>query len=139
MDEYLYQYVKYIDIHAKMDDIDILKWVSQFDVLIKFKDGRIYIYDTFVNMFRFIKYTSKELNEQEFKKEFGRRLQELMARRHVTQLYLADQLNTRQQMISRYINGESLPSTYITAKILDILNCTMDDLLFIPTILKLYL
>lgn len=139
MDEYLYQYVKYIDIHATMNDIDILKWVSQFDILIKFKDGRIYIYDTFINMFRFIKYNYSELSEQEFKLEFSKRLQELMARRHVTQEYLADKLGTRQSMVSRYITGDSLPSTYMTAKIIDILDCKLEDLLFIPTILKLYL
>ena len=139
MDEYLYQYAKMININVTMDDIDILKWVSQFDVLIKFTDGRIYIYDTYLNMFRYIKYKSKELSFQEFKFEFGRRLQELMERRHISQTYLANKLDTRQPMISRYINGNDLPSTYMTVKILDILNCTMDDLLFIPTILKLYL
>ena len=139
MDEYLYQYAEMININVTMDDIDILKWVSQFDVLIKFTDGRIYIYDTYLNMFRYIKYKSKELSFQEFKFEFGRRLQELMERRHISQTYLADKLDTRQPMISRYINGSDWPSTYMTVKILDILNCTMDDLLFIPTILKLYL
>lgn len=139
MDEYLYQYVKYIRLHATINDVDILKWVGPFDILIKFKDGEMYIFDTYTNMYRYIKYKTKELTESEWKFEFSKRLQEMMLRKHITQEYLSSRLRMSQPMVSKYIKGTSMPSGFIMSKILDILDCDIEDLLFIPNILKTYL
>ena len=136
--ELLLPYAQMCRLNCTIDDIKILKRITQHDIFIVFKDGDKYIFDTFANGFRWLKYKDANLTEQEWNFEFRQRLKDLMARKYITQEDIAKKLNTNQQTISRYINGESIPNAYRMNQLMNILNCGVKDLWFIPLLLKRY-
>lgn len=131
MDTYNWQYVMKIDPFAKKEDVIEIKEINEWDLLITFKNGKKFIYDTFTNYYRGVFYeTVDELTDEQEKKEFSRRLRILMKRKFITQEQLAELLGTSQTMISRYMNGQCLPSVLIVRKIAKILDCSMDELFY---------
>lgn len=136
--KFLLNYAKKVRLNAKISDIKILKWLNDYDILIIFKDGEKYIYDTYTDYYRFIKYNSQYLTKRQWRLEFKDRLQQLMDRKNITQMKLAKLTKTSQPMISKYVSGESIPSAYMMSKIIEALQCTIYDILIIPYILKNY-
>jgi putative transcriptional regulator len=131
MDNYNWQYVMKIDPFAKEEDVIEIKEINEWDLLITFKNGKKFIYDTFTNYYRGVFYeTVDELTDEQEKKEFSRRLRILMKRKFITQEQLAELLGMTQTMISRYINGKALPSVLVVRKIAKILDCSMDELFY---------
>lgn len=135
-DYLLWPYVTSINPFAKKDDIKVLRWVSDYDVLIIFNDNKKYIYDTYTGYHRYLKYNKPYLTKKEWEYEFKQRLQEVVQRKKITQEYLAEKIETTQQMVSRYLTGDAVPTAYTMNKIIDALNCKVNDLIFIPTLLK---
>lgn len=135
----LWPYVNICRLNSKREDVKTLCWVSDYDVLIIFTDGTMYIYDTFINMYRIIRYNTPNLTEEEWRFEFGRRLHDLLQRKYITETDFAHMLGIQQPALNRYIKGKVTPNAYILNKILTILEITADQLLFIPYILKKYL
>lgn len=135
----LMPYVNTCRMNSKREDVKTLCWVSDYDVLIIFNDNTIYIYDTFLNMYRIIKYKTAELTEEEWRIEFGRRLHDLLQRKFITETSFAQMLNISLPALNRYIKGKVTPNAYMLNKILTILEIKADQLLFIPFILKTYL
>ena len=135
----LWPYVNICRNKSKHEDVKTLCKVSDYDILIIFNDGTIYIYDTFINMYRTIKYTRPELTEEEWRFEFGRRLHDLLQRKYITETDFAKMLNLQLPSLNRYIKGKVTPNAYMLNKILTILEIKADQLLFIPFILQRYL
>ena len=50
-----------------------------------------------------------------------------MNRKWVTQEELARRINSSQQMVSRYLTGQSIPSALTLKKIADALDCNVND------------
>ena len=112
-------------------DIAELKELNEWDLLISFKDGRRVLYDRFTGYHKNIFYNNiNELTEEQEKKEFAYRLRSLMKRKWITQEQLAEQLNTTQAMISRYVRGETMPSVLMVRKIAKALECSIDDFFY---------
>lgn len=132
----LWQYVSMVNPFVSKKDIKVLKYVSDYDILIIFNDNRKYIYDTFTGYHRYLKYTNSNLSKEEWEFEFRRRLQELLQRKCISQEELAKRIETKQQVISRYLTGERVPVAYMMNKIIDALDCTIYDIMFIPILLK---
>lgn len=109
------------------------------DILIKFKDGTIYIYDTFLNGYRKLKYSTNELTKKEFNYEFGRRLHDILQRKGITESDFAEKMGWALPALNRYIKGNVTPNAYTMNKMINILDISADQLLFIPFILKKYL
>lgn len=135
----LWSYVNICRTNSKKEDVQTLCWVSDYDVLIIFTDGTIYIYDTFIGMYRIIKYKTSKLTEEEWRFEFGRRLHDILQRKFITETDFAQMLGIQQPALNRYIKGKITPNAYLLNKILTILDIKADELLFIPYILKTYL
>lgn len=135
-DESLLQYAKYIKTNIDINDIKILEYITDYDILIIFNNDKKYIYDTFLNSYRYLKYNKKDLTEEEWLYEYGDRLKQIMKRKNISQNQLASYINIDQSLISRYISGQCIPSSFIFYKIMDALNCTTKDILFVPYILK---
>ena len=135
----LWPYVIHIRPLAKEEDVKVLQWVSKDDILIIFVDGKKYIYDVLTEMIRYVRYNDiNDMTNDDWIREFKERLNIMLTRSCINQSELAKKLGTSQQMVSRYISGKDMPSTYIINKIINILNCELDDLFLIPYILKTY-
>ena len=69
------------------------------------------------------------MSELELLELFSRNLKRMMKEDHMKEEYLADEVGVSQSMISRYINGQSMPSFLIVVKIADVLFCSLDEFL----------
>ncbi len=69
------------------------------------------------------------VNETEFRKNFGNKLNKLRKQRGLTQQELAIQLNYSDKAISKWERGESLPDTYTLYLIADFFSVSIDNLL----------
>ena len=135
----LWPYVIHIRPLAKKEDVKVLQWISKDDVLIIFTDNKKYIYDTLTGMSRYIRYNDiEDMTNDDWVREFKDRLNIMLARSYMNQSEFAKKLGTTQPMVSRYISGRDMPSTYIINKIINVLDCELDDLFLIPHILKTY-
>jgi transcriptional regulator with XRE-family HTH domain len=67
------------------------------------------------------------MDDSQMRLNFRRRLQTIMNRKWVTQEELAQRINSSQQMISRYLTGQSIPSALTIKKIADALDCNVND------------
>ena len=70
----------------------------------------------------------KDNEEYEWGRCFGRNLQCMLHKKQIDQGYLARQLGTTDAMISRYIHGIAIPSVYKVARIAEILDCDISEL-----------
>ena len=104
--------------------------ISDYEIVIKLKNGDKFIYDNFYNIVKFQTYDNDNLTEEQERKEFAKNLKKLLAYKRITQEGLAEKLGTSQTMISRYINGQYMPSSIVIRKISKILNCSIDDLFY---------
>lgn len=59
---------------------------------------------------------------------FSKNLKRVMEEDNISQKELADEIGVSQQMISKYISGENIPSVPILLEISDYLCCTLDEL-----------
>lgn len=115
----------------KKEEIESYMYISPYDIFIKFKDGRKYIYDQSRNYLRPILYKHYELTEEEFKKEFSIRLRSYMGRHHITQEDMAKRIGTGQTMLYRYCNGLVLPSIYKMQLIANVLGYPLESFFYI--------
>ena len=124
----LWQYVMQINPFTKREDVEEIKELTNWDLLITFVDGRKILYDRCTGYFKNISYNNiTELTDEQEKAEFAYMLRSLMARKHVTQEEMANRINTSQTMISHYMNGRTIPNVITLRKIAKVLECSMDD------------
>lgn len=60
---------------------------------------------------------------------FSRNLKRMMKEDHMKEEYLADEIGISRSMVSRYVNGQSMPSFLTVVKIADVLFCSLDEFL----------
>ena len=124
--DFLYKYVISNNPFIHEEDIESYESLNEHDLLIAYKNGTREIYDTFNNTSRRINCVNKS-DDEKMRLNFRRRLQSIMSRKWVTQEELAKRINTSQQMISRYLTGQSIPSALTLKKIADALDCNVND------------
>ena len=126
--DFLYKYV--INNNPFINEEDILSYeaLNEHDLLITYKNEKKEIYDTYNNTSRRInRPDSNNIDDSQMRLNFRRRLQTIMNRKWVTQEEIAQRLNSSQQMISRYLTGQSIPSALTIKKIADALDCNVND------------
>lgn len=64
------------------------------------------------------------ISEKEWIREFSRRLNKMMKLRRISQKQLANMIGVTEHMISRYVNGKSVPKPYIIQLISRSLRCS---------------
>lgn len=67
------------------------------------------------------------MNENELLKIFSKNLKRLMEEENMFQEDLANEIGVSREMISRYMNGHSLPSFITIIKMSEALFCSLDD------------
>lgn len=106
---------------------------SRYCILATLKDGSKVEFNSLDNTIRDVTrlYTydsSKSIDEDVWRKEFGRKLQRAMTEKNVTQERLSETTGISRQMLSRYVRGTSTPSGYILSRLVDILKCDIREL-----------
>ena len=126
MSEFLFRYVLNNNPYMLKENMESYKALNEHDLLVTYKNGSMEIFDTFLNTSRQVNKIQNN-NEEQLKLSFKRKLQTLMNRRWVTQEELAKRINSSQQMVSRYLTGQSIPSAITLKKIADALNCNINE------------
>ncbi len=106
------------------------KWINEYDLFVEFSDGKKYYYDGFIGSNRLIPYTENNLSQEEWNFEFRMRLKQQIERRFINQENLAEKLHSTQAMISRYINGDVIPTPYRIYQLACAIGCEYKDLIF---------
>jgi DNA-binding XRE family transcriptional regulator len=127
MNKFLRDCLRHINPFARDEDIVEAIMLNEYDVLFVFKNGNKVVYDSFEQTFTSIRYGSNDLTDEQYKKEFSVILRKIMNRKHVNQEELARRVGTTQPMISRYINGDAMPSFTMMIKLAKALDCSTDD------------
>ena len=112
-------------------DIDKVVEYKELDftrVQVTLQDGSRYLYNSGGTYVRRLPKDSKHLTDHEFRREFGRRLQEIMYLKCITQQELADRTGLSQPQINNYINGKNTPSFRVVDLIAKAIGCSTDDL-----------
>lgn len=130
MDSYTLDHIKHIDPFIQEDDIEEVSMINEYDMFVKFKDGRKYIYDTYQGSFSGFYPENHELTDAEWNRSFKTRLRRIMNRNDITQEELADRLNVSRRTITRYVNGETIPSSLMLKKISLALDCPLDEFFY---------
>ena len=104
--------------------------VNNSELIITLKDGSIFLYDDTEKSIRALPKDKDNLSEDEWRKEFGKRLRKKMNRVGISQNDLALELDITQPQVSCYVNGKVTPSFYIIDKIAKLLKCSIDDLTY---------
>lgn len=102
-----------------------------YELVVTLNDGSKFLYDDFSNSIRNLPIDSDNMNEDEFKREFGFRLKKIMNRRNITQEELSEMTGISRIMISHYFNQKCLPSFYNVDKIAKALGCSINELTYI--------
>ena len=104
---------------------------SKYSILVELDDGSRMEYDGIHNTVRDVTkhYVSdQQVNEEDWRKEFGHRLRQAMAARGINQEALSDISGISRQMLTRYVRGHSTPSGYNLTRLSEILKCDIRDL-----------
>lgn len=126
IEKYWYNVLK-INPFVTRDDVEEIIEYNKWDIVIIFKNGQRYSYDTLTDYHRLIFYNDvAELTEEQEAREFARKLLKMMQRKWITQEELAERIGTSQTMISRYITGQCIPNYRVVVKIAKVLNCSTD-------------
>ncbi len=68
-----------------------------------------------------------EMNEEVWRKEFGRKLRRAIIERGISQEILSGRTGISRQMLSRYVSGNSTPSGYILSRLAEALECDVRE------------
>lgn len=101
------------------------------ELIITLEDGTILQYDIPNETLRELPSEDYEWSEEEYRREFGRRLSRVMLHKRVTQMELSKRTGITQTTISKYMTGKATPSSYNFRKIINALNCSVDYLMLI--------
>lgn len=106
---------------------------GRYCILIELADGSKIEYNSIDNTVRdvtrfYIREPNVSVNEEMWRKEFGRKLHRAIVDRGITQEQLSDMTGISRQMLSRYVRGNSTPSGYILTRLSEILECDVREL-----------
>ena len=99
-------------------DLDELIFISD--------DNSLWCYEDTNNTVHCIFDNCKNVSDDEYRKEFGRRLKKIMLKERITQDDLTQKTGITQCAISKYVNGISVPSFTNAVKIADALHYSVD-------------
>lgn len=106
---------------------------GHYSIVARLYDGSRIEYNSLDNSIRdvtrfYIRETNSALDEESWRKEFGRQLRHRIVERGINQERLSDLTGISRQMLSRYVNGNSTPSGYVLTRLSEILECDVRDL-----------
>lgn len=100
-------------------------------IIVDLNDGGSVLYDDLAHTIRVVPRDSNKLSEKECATEFARRLRRLMNLNDITQGELSVRTGVSVAMLSRYMNGKSIPSFWAVDRIAKALGCSADEFRYI--------
>lgn len=120
----LYPKTSAVAVHIKLDG-----WNN---LIVKLKGGSTVLYDDYTGSCRLLPVEKDGyLSEDEFKREFGKRLQSIMKKLHIKQKTLSEAAGINSVSLNHYVNGRAVPTSYVAYKIAKVLGCSIEDLLYL--------
>lgn len=107
------------------------RFLNDNEILVRLDDGTQILYDYILNGKRYIKYKGK-LTDEENKKEFRFRLRAMILHSGISQKDFAERIGITEVSLSRYLNGQRIPTFVILKKMANVLHCKVDDFYFEP-------
>lgn len=105
---------------------------DRMEITIWFEDGKKAIYNYFRKTVRTLhcqrSYDDNHPSEEDWKKDFATILKKRMESRNVKQKELSEYTGISQQLVSRYLNGKSVPSAYNLTILAKALGCSPTEL-----------
>lgn len=109
---------------------ELIEPYGRFEYLVTLKDGRKLIFDLDDNSIHKLFDRNEDISEEDFKREFARRLRRRLWHTTMNQEELAERIGISQAQISKYLNGKALPSFLIMDKLARVLKCDVDDFMY---------
>ena len=106
--------------------------IRDMETIFYMKDGSKVIFDALDRTAIYIKPrtdSDAELSEEEWRKEFSRKLKRKLAMRNISQKNLAVQTGMPYNTVCRYARGDRTPDIFIIKKIAKALNCEVVELI----------
>ena len=106
---------------------------GRYSILVTLDDESRLEYNSTDNSIRdvtkfYIRERTLDVDEESWRKEFGRKLQRVIAEKGMTQEKLSEVTGISRQMMSRYVRGTSTPSGYILSRLVEALGCDVREL-----------
>lgn len=99
-----------------------------FELVVRLDDGEIVLYDDMLKAIRTLPNEDELTIEDNFTREFGKRLRSVLCHKCITQQELSEMTGIPRPILSRYITGKTCPSLYKANKIARALDCSLDEL-----------
>ena len=118
-------------LYTRYSEDEIATWYrsGRYEITVKFKDGRIIIWDYETKTRKYIHSEEQSFNnEEEWRKIFSSNLKKAMNDRYITQLELSERTGISIQSLSKYINEKATPSAYNIELIANALGCSTSEL-----------
>lgn len=119
-----------LDFPSAFAQVDEYIYVGEYYLVAILRDGSRVCYDQDDRSIRSLPSDPDNMNEDQFRHEFGIRLRRMMERKKITQSELAERMGVAQCRISNYIHGKNTPSVFAVNKIAKALNCSIDELTY---------
>lgn len=105
-------------------------WKSgPYHITVLLSDNTRVEFDSSDNTIRWVKKIDRTVDNDILRKEIGRNIRKFIVYRGMRQQEVSEKLGVTEAMLSRYINGTSMPSIDKLHNLASILNCHVDDLL----------
>lgn len=104
---------------------------DKFSLIVSLDDGRELLYDELSNSTRYLNTDRVSISEDDLVFEFQFKLHRRMIMLGYDRVRLSEETGISVSMIGRYLNGTSTPSIINVMKIANILQCTVNELLYI--------
>lgn len=105
-------------------------WKSgPYHITVLLNDNSRVEFDSSDNSIRWVKKIDRTVDNDILRKEIGRNIRKFIVYRGMRQQEVSEKLGVTEAMLSRYINGTSMPGIDKLHNLASILNCHVDDLL----------
>ena len=96
-----------------------------------YDDDSSLLYNDMDHTIRNLPHHKNAMSKTETLSEFGIRLRKIMFRKNISQLELADMTKISNVTLSKYMNGQTMPSLYALDKIAKALGCSVDEFRYV--------
>lgn len=114
----------YPNLYDRVDDW----WATgRMSIAVKLNNGDVYDYDPIDDSIRPV-YLDEDVDETVMRKVFGNNIQKMLPFSGMTKTELAEKVGVSNVMMSRYIQGKSVPSAIVAKRIARALGCGLNEL-----------
>lgn len=114
-------------VNIKEEDILEIRRLNFYDIMVKRKDGKVFIYDNFSNSVRYVYYESDDLTDEQYRHEFTRTLRTKLSRTSRSQEEIAQAVGISLVSLNRYLNGHRTPDYITLHRLAKALDCPITD------------